>query len=343
MEKGNILSGEMAKLWNLDDDQALDVLNELLDLSLIQQTDEVTLRLHPLLHDFTELKLKDISEEGKQEASQRLCNYHYDRASEKPETISEIIPVLKSHYYASLAKNSELAERCFPWYKKENASSIAVPGFLIDKGFHLSLVKHYRIQLELDKQKGDAIHAYSQYWLGDAIAQAGDLNEAATHLKKALQIVEQSTSMGEEAKEMARSKFSYRTGQVCYTIGDVGGALQAYETTLEIDKKSSDPQNMLYTMLQIGDLHISINDPEHQEQGLGYYNQVLEKSRNEGFHIPESMTLIRLSEYWQKQNPEVSVKFANEAIQLSNTYAYDGRQGSRYATRLAKKLRRSRL
>ena len=336
MERGNILSGEMAKLWDLDDDETLDILNELLDLSLIQQTDEVTLRLHPLLHDFTELKLEDISEENKREASHRLCDYHYDRAVENPESMAEIIPVLKSHYYSALAKNSELAKRCFPWYKKGNASSVAIPGFLIDKGFLPTLVKHYQIQLEFDKQKGDSLHAYSQYWLGDAIAQSGDLTTAATHLKWALEIVDNSSNMGDDAKEMARSKFSYRAGQVCHSIGDIEGALHAYQITLEIDKKLSDPRNMLFTMLQMGDLHISVNAPEAQDLGLGYYHQVLEISRKEGSYEPESMALIRLAEYWQNQNPEQSVQFAKEAIQLSHTYAYDGRQGSRYATRLAK-------
>ena len=348
--RGDLLTGEIAAAWN-ENSSALEGLNELIDLSLIQQMSPVTLQLHPLMQDFAEEKMQDLEVSEQVAAHQRICDYHFERAPAKPQSWQDIQPVLRSHYHAWKAYDKERAGRVFPWFKKQDdpfGASVAVPGFLIDHGYRLTLVRHYEIDLEFAKGEGDIPWAYAEYWLGDALASIGELVVASQHLKESLAIIGNSDA-SEAGKDMARSKFSFRTGQICAGVGDLDGAIDAYRTALEIDRREGQIGNALITMLQIGDLSRQKGDEEGLNEAFAVYEEARNLAQKDVYPAEEAMALARLAELARHANPERAGQYLQDALELDKasgsipinefssrviSSAFIGRQGARYATQL---------
>jgi len=347
----DMLTGEIASAWG-SDEGALEGLSELIDLSVLHQIDEVTVRLHPLLKDFAAEKLRDIDQAQQIAAHQRVFEFHFERAPEKPIKTRDIQPVLAAHHHAWKAADRERAKRVFPWFTKSDsatATSTAVPGFLIDHGYRITLVHHYEMELDLAKNGNVTAHAWAEYRLGDALASIGDLESALTHLKEALAMSENS-DLSEDAKIMDRAKFSYRAGQVSVEVGDYHGAISAYNTALEMDRKMGQTGNELITMLQIADLHLMRNELDDYDTAIETIRATRELARSEHRPEEEVMALTRLADLTAQYDSATCVQHIKEALALDNsekknlldsntsfpTSAFSGRQGAKYASALGK-------
>jgi tetratricopeptide (TPR) repeat protein len=326
--------GAIARVADIEEHAAKEILDNLTDLSLIQQISVNEYRLHPLLYDFACEKFAELGESLRLAGYRRACDYFYERAQQEcknPKSLEDIRPVLNSHHYAWKAHGKEQARRVFPWF-----GSVAVPGFLIDQGYPRTLVYHSEIDLGFAKEDGDFPEAYAEYWLGDAVASAGDLTSASEHLKRAIAIIDQSDA-SEAGKDMAQSRFSFRLGQVCASIGDFDGAIAAYQTSWGIDHRKGLTSQELTTMLQIGDLYIqkgAATDTDIQEASR-IFEEVRNLARQEVHLAEEAMALTRLAELAMQIRPEHAVQYLQEAIELDKG-AFSGRQGIRYATRLGR-------
>jgi tetratricopeptide (TPR) repeat protein len=345
----DLLTGEIAAAWDLDQD-TLDTLGDLIDLSLLRPLDEVTLRLHPLLKDYAIEKLEDIEPEQQAAAHRRVFDFHFGRAAEKPVTMQDIQPVLSAHYHAWKAADRERSGKVFPWYKKSDEASVEstpVPGFLIDHGYRRTLVQHYEIELDLAKDQSVTARAWAEYRLGDALADIGELESALLHLKKALSISDKS-DLSEDAKVMDRAKFSYRLGQVSVGLEDYDTAIEAFKTAMEMDRKMDQIPNELITMLQIADLHLRRNGADDFENAIETIQGARERARAEHFPAEEAMALTRLADLTRQQDTAACASYIKAALALddaqkknlfepSTTFgvsAFAGRQGARYATTL---------
>ncbi len=344
----DMLSGEIAAAWDMLDDAALEQLNELLDLSLLLQIDEVTVRLHPLLKDFAQEKLNEIEKNLQLSAHQRVFDFHFQRAPNKPANMNDIQPVLSAHYHASLAIDKERAKKVFPWYKKDDgdgAQSIAVPGFLIDHGHRIALVQQFQLQLDLVKQ--DSLHesAWDEYYLGDALAKIGDNTLALEHLSKALSL-SQNNENKEDYSSFERANFSYRIGQVCADMGDFDSAMSAFEVTLKIDRKNQQGQSALNTSLQIADVLLQRNGPNDLSGAINLISSTYELAASEHYVVEELMALVRLADLTSQQNPAQCANYVQAALALEThdstnvlnqeASPFYGRQGARYASQLGK-------
>ncbi len=333
--RGDFLTGAIAAAWNAGED-ALETLGELLDLSLVRQVDLVNIRLHPLLQDFAEEKLQGLSEDERTAAHQRVSDYDFERAPENPTTWADIQPVLSSHNHAALAHDKERARRVFPWFKLDpgiiGRPSVPVPGFLIDRGYQRTLVHHYQIELEFARAEGQYQEAYAEYWLADSLGDIGEIASAAEHLNHALAIADSwDASAGKDA---ARSKFSFRLGQLLAEFGDFDKAIASYQTAVEIDRRNNQIRNSLTGMLQIGDLYLQRRGPADSEEAIRVYEEVRELAQQHQHSEPEVMALTRLAELAQQTEPERAIQYVQAALYEKS--AFSGRQGTRYATRLGK-------
>jgi tetratricopeptide (TPR) repeat protein len=340
-----------AAVWEAESDSADESLGALVRYSLLDY-DKGAGRYD--LHDLVRLFAAErLGAEGPEAiaAHRRVCDYYFDRAPVKPETWADIQPVLLSHYHAWKAHDKDRAARVFPWFKKSDdphALSVPVPGFLIDHGYRLTLVRHYEMALDFAKEAGDLIWAYAEYWLGDALANVGEVAAGSQHLQQALAITAESKA-SEVAKDAARGKFSFRAGQVSAEAGDFDAAIAAYRTALETDQKQGQVPGALITMLQIGDLYVQKGDQDGLREAVRTFEEARGQAKDQVYPAEEAMALTRLADLAKQTDPERAVQYVREALALDEaggaipidefssrvvTSAFVGRQGARYATQL---------
>ncbi len=351
-----LLTGEIAAAWNEDDDGVRGGLGELLDLSLLRQVDAVTVRLHPLVKDFAGEKAgagdpdqesspgsqgSILSADDRREAHLRVADYHVGRATPVPKRWQEIQPVLSSHIHACAAWDRERARRVFPWF-----GSVAVPGFLIDRGYLTPRIHHLGLDVELSREEGPITEAYARYWHADALGEAGRNAEAVAELERSLELIAALPDQTVAVIPAARGKFSYRLGQILAESGDLEGAREAYSVALEDDRAMGQGANALTTLLQIGDLWLKQGDAEGEARARGVFQDARNQAREGGHREQEVMALSRLADRLKQEDPERALECVDEALRLdgpapypsgtSTTSAFASRQGARYAVYLGR-------
>ena len=131
--------GAIARVAELDEHSAGQILGVLTDLSLVQQTDSKKYYLHPLLHDFAREKFAELEESSRVGGYQRACDYFYERAQQEckdPKSMDDVGTILRSHHYAAAARDKERARRVYPWF-----GDVPLPGFLKQHGYPYTLVE----------------------------------------------------------------------------------------------------------------------------------------------------------------------------------------------------------
>jgi tetratricopeptide (TPR) repeat protein len=351
-----LLTGEIAAAWNEDDDGVRGGLGELLDLSLLRQVDAVTVRLHPLVKDFAGEKAGAgdpspesapgspagiLSPEERRDAHLRVADYHVGRANPAPKTWQDIQPVLASHIHACAAGDRERARRVFPWF-----GSVAVPGFLIDRGYLTPRIHHLGLDVELSREEGPITEAYARYWYANALGEAGRNGEAVAELEQATSLIAALPDQTVGIVPAARGKFAYRLGQILAESGDLEGARRAYGVALEDDRAMGQGANALTTLLQIGDLWLKQGDAEGEARARGVFQDAREEAREGGHREQEAMALSRLADRLKLEDPERALECVDEALRLdapppspsgtSTTSAFASRQGAHYAVYLGR-------
>lgn len=354
-----LLTGEIAAAWNEDDEGVRGGLGELLDLSLLRQVDAVTVRLHPLVKDFSGEKagagdpapesapgipVGILSPEDRRDAHLRVADYHFGRANPAPKTWQDIQPVLSSHIHACAAGDRDRARRVFPWF-----GSVPVPGFLIDRGYLTPRIHHLGLDVELSREEGPIPEAYARYWYANALGEGGRDAEAVAELERAMELIAALPDQTVAVVPAARGKFSYRLGQILAESGDLAGARKAYGVALEDDRAMGQGANALTTLLQIGDLWLKQGDAEGEARARGVFEHARDEAREGGHQEQEAMALTRLAERLKEEDPQGALECVDQALRLDVSLAFPpenptrlvssafaSRQGARYAVYLGR-------
>lgn len=341
-EPGPIATAEAAAAWGVADAPALALVNELIDLSFARPLDAVTLELHPLLHDYAREKLQALEVAERNAAHCRVADYLFGIAARPPRTLPEMRVVLRSHRHAAAAGDRERASRVFPWFGEPGAS-VAVPGFLIDHGQHLTHLAHERLQHALGDGDAAWARAWSCYRLGDALAGAGETMEARQRLEEAVSLIE-GPDVDDDGRVIGLSKFLMRLGQVQVQLGDMRAAESALRRAVEIDRESAQSGHVvgafagaLIGMLQLADLHAQDGAAEAMQSAERICRDVAADASAAGDAHVAVMALARLARYYQDGKPEKAAACVRHARELgeADAGAFEGRQGARYARLLA--------
>lgn len=309
----DLLLDAVARVAGLAKDAAAPALSRLVDLSLLQQAGPHTYRIHPLLHDFAREQSATFSEELRREGFARASDYFYELAGQlgrSPASMDEIRPVLRSHHYAAAARDHERAKRVYPWY-----GDVAVPGFLIQNGYSLTLLRLCEAELSM-ADTGPQV-AYAAHQLGQLESDLGRYADAIRHLRVSLDLYRK------EGFDLMVSKLSYILAQAHQAAGDCQPAIAAFLEAIAVDRKIENTAGESLALVHIGDCYLSMGDAPG---AVEYYRQACALAENHGDHREQAIVLIRLAGLYLPADPSLAGEYLDRALALK---AYQGWDGAR--------------
>lgn len=341
-QPGDISTAEVASAWEAETQKALEQLNALADLSLVQQVDAVTVRLHPLLEDYAAEKAQELPEPERIATHQSIADHLYAGAPSPSRTMADLRYVLRSHYHAGAALDRPRAERVYPWFEK-HGEKVAVKGFLIDRGQPHTHAKHERIHWALLKDASLWARTWATYRLGEVLAEAGELAEARQHLEAALTLLD-SPELDADSRVLGRSKFLMKLGHVRAQLGDLDGAVETMREMVEEDRTTVERGNVggarsgaLIGLLQLGDLIAQSGRSDRETESTRIYQDVSAEADRTGEAQAFVMAASRLAQVFAPADP-VRARSHIQAARIvgeQRSEAFAGRQGARYARLLA--------
>lgn len=333
-EAGDLEGGAIAEVWA--EPTAPASILEFLDLSLLQQRERDVFRLHPLLRGLAREKLDALPADRVAAAHTRACDHFFARADAAPTAparFADLADVLSSYHHAWKARDAERADRVFPWFK-----STAVPGFLIDKGYPLTLARLHGHGVDLARGKPLA-EAWARYWYGDALGAVGRYDDAVREVGAAIDLAEAFVNAdGSKGRATAVAKFSFRLGQLHAARRDAAHAVEGFEASLAFDRRTENTRRVALTLLQIGDLHRDLRD---HEAARALYEQARALGERGSHPAEEARALVRLAEFAWQADAEAAIGYLDRALALddlgrSAESAFQGREGAGYLSRIGK-------
>lgn len=339
---GNIFTAEAASAWQADEHQALACLNQLIDLSLVSLLDRVTIRLHPLLADYARAMLENRGQDERIAASCRVCDYLFQAIPRPLQTLSDMATLLRSHYHAAMAGDSERAGRVYPWFD-DGSTNIAVSGFLMDHGQFHSLAELRRRHLRFSENRSAWSRSFEYFHLGEALSYTGELKEAEECLLQAVTLMD-GPGIDENDQSLGLGKFLMGLGQIQAQMGKLDDAEASFQRMVDFDRRiqaggkvTGAHDGALTGLLQLADLHAQSARPDGSSQAERLSRAVYSEAGQYGLAHIAVMALARLTNLYERANPEQALATLHLAREIgeSSPAAFSGRQGARYARRLA--------
>lgn len=343
---GPISTAEVAAAWGADEAQALVWLNELIDLSLLRLDGPVTLGLHPLLADYAAELAGGLAPDARRLAHCRVADHLFEVAPRPPRSVAEIDIVLRSHFHAAQAGDRERSHRVYPWFGDVNAQ-IAVPGFLIDHGLYDTNVRHERLEFDLRGDASPWARAWASFQLGETLQRAGLLVESEQRIRDAVNLMETSCDDA-RAQAVGLSKFLMVLGQVSAQLGKFDAAEAAIRRSVDIDRQtdalggvSGAREGALIGLLQLADLYAGSGRPDGGEECLRICREVSLEAEQHGAADVVVMACERIVRLVWRSDPAYALEILRATRQFGAEHpaAFAGRQGARYARRLAETAR----
>ena len=340
---GNIYTAEAAACWDTDEQQTQDRLNQLLDLSLVKLVDPVTIRIHPLLADYAKAMLEKVEPEKRTCAHCRVADYLLETIPRPLQNLHGMAVLLHSHYHAAMARDSKRASRIYPWFDDSSDDNIAVGGFLIDYGQHHALVELRRQHLHLSENNSDWSRSFDYFYLGSALKDIGQLEEAEKHMIQAVKLVD-NPDTDFHHQSLGLGKFLMGLGQVQLCMGKLDAAEVNLKRMVDFDRKvnatgeyGSAHSNALTGLLQLADLYTQSTEPDALEQTERICHEVYNEAEKYGIGSIAVMALARLTSLYLRLNQDRAVVMLRHATEIgkASEEAFYGRQGARYARNLA--------
>jgi tetratricopeptide (TPR) repeat protein len=313
LEPGELELPAMAALWELDQAAASDGAAELRDLSLLQQTDRASYRLHPLLHTYAREKFAELDETTRHSCHQRVSDYFYEVALNqdgKPTTYEDILPVIRSIQHAVAGRDKDRAARVYPWFQPDSSRtvggvSIPIPGFLTQHGYShllLSLNEGRLILAQTDAERADAEHQ-----VGESKRDLGMTEDAIAHFERALSLYEA------ENFDLMVAKLSFLLGQAYALVGDVEHARTRFEASIAVDKELDNYERASLSLKQIGDLRAQVGD---MAGALAQYEEALDLAERDGSTRSAVIALLALS---RVTDPASALDYLDRAAAMQPT------------------------
>lgn len=343
---GPISSAEAAAAWDAGNEQAIGWITELIDLSLLRLTDPVTLSLHPLLADYASALASELAPDERRLAHCRVADHLFEIAPRPPRSVRDITVVLRAHFHAAQAGDRERAHRTYPWFGEGDAHT-AVPGFLIDHGLYQTYVRHERLEVALRADSSPWARAWASFQLGQALQMNGELEESEQRIQDAVSLMETSCD-DDRGRAVGLSKFLMVLGQVRAQSGKLEEAEAAIRRSVEIDRQtdaaggvSGAREGALIGLLQLSDLHAASGRPEGMNECVRICNEVITEAEAHGAADIVVMACERIVRHTWQGNPEQALTILRALLPFGDEYpsAFGGRQGARYARRLAETAR----
>ena len=319
---GDFFLAEVAAALNLPEAQASDIAQQFCDLSLLQQVDSAHFRFHPLLRDFARAKFADLPDAAQCETFARLSDYHSSQALARPrpwQQFADAEPVIRAFDYACAAKDSQRAEKVFPWCEDE-----AVPGFLVRQGYGATVARMHEAELALMAEADPYSRAFAEFWCGH-FWQGIDTNKALAHLRKAATLLPKIQDEG--GRYMAFRRVSFALG---HALAEGGFGDEAYDWFRKSWEEAIARQEMddaVLSMLQGGDVERDLR--QNPTAAVALYEQARQLATQHAFKKLRSMALIRLAELSWSANDALAC--AREALSLN---CFVDSEGARYLNRL---------